>query len=96
MILEERIVSREEKRGLDRERREIESKFAKEHEKDSDEELLNIVRNKANELGRPPKKTETIGFVCLKMRFGPWPRVLEKAGLKKPKTNRRKPRELSP
>ena len=96
VILEERIVSREEKRGLDRERREIESKFAKEHEKDSDEELLDIVRNKANELGRPPKKTETIGFVCLKMRFGPWPRVLEKAGLKKPRTNRRKPRELSP
>lgn len=92
MILEEKIVSREEKRGLDRERREIESKFAKEHEKDSDEELLDIVRNKANELGRAPKKHEVLGFVLIKSRFGPWPRVLEKAGLKKPKTNRRKTR----
>lgn len=47
MILEERIVSREEKRGLNNERKEIESKFAKEHEKDSDEELLDIVQNPA-------------------------------------------------
>lgn len=89
MILEERIVSREEKRGLNRERKKAEDEFAKEHINDSDEELLDIVRNKAKELGRLPKKSETIGFVLLKIRFGPWPRVLEKAGVKKPKEKRK-------
>lgn len=89
MILEERIVSKEEKRVLNRERKTAEDEFAKEHINDSDEALLDIVRNKAKELGRLPKKSETTGFVLLKMRFGPWPRVLEKAGIKKPKEKRK-------
>ena len=83
---EENIISREEKRGLNEERRALEDKFTEEHKKDSNEELLDIVRKKAEELGRAPKKHEVIGFVCIKMRFGPWPRVLEKAGLKTRKT----------
>jgi len=82
---EENIISREEKRGLNLERKTLEDKFAEEHKNDSNEELLDIVRKKAEELGRLPKKHEVIGFVCIKMRFGPWPRVLEKAGLKAPK-----------
>ena len=85
MPSEENIISREEKRGLNEERRILEDKFAEEHKNDSNEELLGIVRKKAEELGRLPKKHEVIGFVCIKMHFGPWPRVLEKAGLKTPK-----------
>lgn len=84
LIPEENIISREEKRGLSRERRIFENKFAEEHKKCSDAELLNIVKEKAEELGRVPKKHEVLGFVLIKSRFGPWPRVLEKAGLKIP------------
>ena len=82
---EENILLREKNRGLNMERRIIEDKFTQEHQKDSDSELLDIVRKRAEELGRTPKKHEVIGFVCIKMRFGPWPRVLEKAGLKAPR-----------
>ena len=85
MPSEENIISREEKRGLNEERRALEDKFTEEHKNDSNEKLLETVRKKAEELGRLPKKHEVIGFVCIKMRFGPWPRVLEKAGLKNPK-----------
>ena len=93
---EENILLREKNRGLNMERRIIEGEFVEKHQKDSDEELLDIVRKKAEELGRIPLKHEVTGFVCIKMRFGPWPRVLEKAGLKKPKTNRRKTRGIAP
>lgn len=92
VVSEENIISREEKRGLNEERKIIEDKFAAEHENDSDEELLEIVRKKTKELGRLPKKHEVLGFVCLKMRFGPWPRVLERAGVKEPKLKKRKNR----
>ena len=85
---EENIISREEKRGLSRERRAFENKFAEEHKKCSDDELLDMVKEKAEELGRAPKKHEVLGFVLIKSRFGPWPRVLEKAGLKNPKVKR--------
>ena len=68
-----------------KERREIERKFIELHRTDSDEELLNIVRKKADELGKLPRKQDVIGFACIKERFGPWPRVLEAAGLKAPK-----------
>ena len=50
----------------------------------SDEELLDVVRKKAEELGRPPKKDEMVGVRVLKNRFGPWPRLLEQAGVKEP------------
>ena len=88
LMPEENIIFREEKRGLSRERRAFENKFAEEHKKCSDDELLDMVKEKAEELGRAPKKHEVLGFVLIKSRFGPWPRVLEKAGLKNPKVKR--------
>ena len=50
----------------------------------SDEELLDLVRKRTEELGRPPKKEEMVGVRVLKNRFGPWPRLLERAGVKEP------------
>ena len=47
----------------------------------------------AESLGRPPKRQEVVGFMLIKSRFGPWPRVLEKAGLKKSSTLNRKSRK---
>ncbi len=88
MISEENIILREEKRGLNEERRILEDKFAEEHKNSTDKELLDVVRKKAEELGRLPKKHEVVGFVCIKARFGPWPRVLEKAGLKEKKAKK--------
>lgn len=60
----------EEKRALERYRRM------------SDEELLDEVRKKAEELGHPPRKEDMAGVRILKSRFGPWPRLLERAGVK--------------
>nr|MCR4962707.1 hypothetical protein [Bacillota bacterium] len=59
-----------------------EADFAREHREDSDEQLLQYVRQRAEELGRNPKKHEVVGFVYIKNRIGPWPVVLEQAGLK--------------
>lgn len=73
-------------------RLELEQKFAKEHSKASDEELLAYLRRQAQELGRLPEKADITGYQLIKSRFGPWPRVLEKAGLKPP-TQRKTMRE---
>ena len=73
-------------------RLELEQKFAKEHSKASDEELLAYLRQRAQELGRLPEKADITGYQLIKSRFGPWPRVLEKAGLKPP-TQRKTMRE---
>lgn len=73
-------------------RLELEQRFAKEHSKASDEELLAYLRQRAKELGRLPEKAEVEGYQLIKSRFGPWPRVLEKAGLKPP-TQRKTMRE---
>jgi hypothetical protein len=69
----------------------LEEKFARQHRNDTDEELITYLNDIALKLGHIPKKHEVFGFTYLKSRFGPWPRVLEKAGLKKahPKTVRR-------
>lgn len=48
----------------------------------SDEELLELIREASERLGRPPKKSDIPGFQTFKSRFGPWPRMLEKAGAK--------------
>ena len=50
----------------------------------TDEELLDCVRRVAEELGRPPKRLEVPENLQLKTRFGPWPRILEMAGVKEP------------
>ena len=56
--------------------------FTKQHSKDTDEELIGYLKELSIKLGHVPKKHEVYGFTYLKSRFGPWPRVLEKAGLK--------------
>ncbi|MGI6211041.1 MAG: homing endonuclease associated repeat-containing protein [Anaerovoracaceae bacterium] len=50
----------------------------------TDEELLGLIREANEQLGRPPKKSDIPGFQAFKNRFGPWPRLLEKAGVKEP------------
>lgn len=46
----------------------------------SDEELLQLVRDFAREHGREPTQRDVIYDRELKARFGPWPRMLERAG----------------
>lgn len=48
----------------------------------SDEELYDILRAKNAELGHLPAKKDVPGAEYFKQRFGPWPRILEAAGLK--------------
>lgn len=48
----------------------------------TDEEMLDLVRQRAAELGHVPSKSEMKGVARLKARFGPWNRMLEAAGLK--------------
>ena len=70
-----------------------ESKTMTEHEKQkllnelrepykamSDEELLQLVRDFTEEHGRVPTRNDLVYDVILKARFGPWYRMLEKAG----------------
>ena len=70
-----------------------ESKTMTEHEKQkllnelrepykamSDEELLQLVRDFTEENGREPTRDDLVYDVILKARFGPWTRMLEKAG----------------
>lgn len=47
---------------------------------------ISLLRQKANLLGRLPKRSDFAGAeVCLiKQKLGPWPRALETAGLKEP------------
>ena len=59
--------------------------FYQQHKYDSDEELLAYLRDVAAKLGKVPDKSNVPGSAYLKGRFGPWPRILEKAGLKTPK-----------
>ena len=84
-------------------RLELEQKFAKEHSKASDEELLAYLRRQAQELGRLPEKADITGYQLIKSRFGETHiqkayalervlELLEKAGLKPP-TQRKTMRE---
>ena len=57
-------------------------KSSKEYRRESDQELLEKLQVMAEELGRLPKRNEVPFAYELKGRFGPWPRVLEAAGLK--------------
>ena len=49
----------------------------------------NLLRDKHKELGRLPTKKDFDSATCaqIKAYLGPWPRALESAGLKQPKTN---------
>jgi hypothetical protein len=66
-----------------------EEEFAARHRNDLDEELLQYLIGCAAELDHTPFKHEVVGYTYLKSRFGPWPRVLEKAGLKEPRKKKR-------
>ena len=46
----------------------------------SDEELLQPVRDFTMEYGREPMRKDVLYDRELKKRFGPWPRMLERAG----------------
>ena len=59
-----------------------EAEFARLHKSDTDEELIAYLVKCSRELGRCPKKEDVIGHTYLKQRLGPWPRILERAGLK--------------
>lgn len=52
------------------------------YRKKTDEELLDIIRQATKELGRPPNRADIPASRAFKSRFGPWPRVLEAAGVK--------------
>jgi hypothetical protein len=60
----------------------LEAEFAKKHKRDTDEELIDYIRDTAKRLGHIPSKHEVRGYALIKSRFGPWPRALEIAGLK--------------
>lgn len=53
----------------------------------SDEELLDILRNAAVDLGRAPYQKEIfcVYRIYIRRRFTNWPRALRAAGLKEPK-----------
>lgn len=67
----------------------LENQFKYDHRKDSDEQLLDYVRQVAEELGHTPSKTETIGYRYLKQRLGNWPKIMVMSGLKKPTSERK-------
>ncbi len=54
--------------------------MARKH-KYTEEELLQMIRDKAEELGRAPKKSEVPECYRIKNRFGPWYESVMAAGL---------------
>ena len=54
------------------------------YEEMSDEAMLQLLRTHAAGLDHVPAKHEIPDADYYRKRFGPWPRVLEKAGLKPP------------
>ena len=56
----------------------------------TDEEIFQFVRNTAEELGHIPTKNDLLCPWYLKERFGPWPRFMEKAGVKEVSERRKK------
>ena len=71
-----------------------ETEFARTHKSDTDDELIAYFVKCSKEFGRCPKKEDIIGHTYLKQRLGPWPRILERAGLKeKAKSEHKKSRK---
>ena len=60
------------------ERAEAEKCFAREHAQDSDEELFAYVREQKKQLGKRMKPVNTIGYVYLQQRLGPWAVFMER------------------
>lgn len=59
-------------------------------EKLTKEDCILVIKQKADELGRFPKKSDfDVGTVSMIKSFlGPWPRALEAAGIKEPNQER--------
>lgn len=64
---------------------EEEKKWMYRYEEMTDEEIYGMLRQKNTEVKRQLKKEDIPYAGLLKKRFGPWPRLLEAAGLKKQK-----------
>ena len=60
------------------ERAEAEARFAAEHAQDSDEELMEYVLERKRELGKRMKPVNTVGYVYLQQRLGPWAVFMER------------------
>ena len=67
-----------------------EKKMIEIYERMTDEEIFQFVQNTAEELGRVPTKNDLLCPWYLKERFGPWPRFMEKAGVKEVSERRKK------
>jgi hypothetical protein len=67
-----------------------EKKMIEIYERMTDEEIFQFVQNTAEELGRIPTKADLMCPWYLKERFGPWPRFMEKAGVKAVSERRKK------
>lgn len=72
-IMENELLSMQEKQRILKELRAP-------YEAMSDEELLQLVRDFTEEHGREPTRKDLIYDTVLRERFGPWYRMLEKAG----------------
>lgn len=58
------------------------NKLREPYRKMTDEELLQLVRDFVAENNRLPGRSDLLYDTVLKQRFGPWGRMLEKAGVK--------------
>lgn len=63
--------------------------------KEKKDYAADLLRKKAYELGRVPKKADfdPLEISHIKAYLGPWPRALEYAGLKEPKPMAEKPKK---
>ena len=79
-----------ERNAAGREARELRAQrdavWGREHEADTDEELLAYVRQCAEELGRSPRMRDVLGGDYISSRFGSWALVLMLAELPIPKS----------
>ena len=58
--------------------------FEQEHENDSDEELLNLIRERTDELGYVPYAAECLAARLIIQRFGTWSKAVRMAKLSHP------------
>lgn len=82
MYTEEELLQTQEEWDAQEQAREKRAAYMHIYEQETDEQVFARLRRQAEDLGRPPKRTEVPASDYLKTRFGPWPRILEKAGLK--------------
>lgn len=55
--------------------------FARNHELDTDQQLLDYLKSESERLGHPPHRGEILGWELIASRFGGWPEALAAAGL---------------